>query len=163
MEILWAPWRLNYVKKAGKEKTPCFICKAIEERDDEKNLLLHRGKLAVVILNRYPYNPGHLMVCPVRHTGDFTGLLEEELVEINKLIQRAIRVIKIAFNPDGFNVGLNLGKVSGGSVDTHIHFHVVPRWLGDTNFMPIVGKVKVIPQLPEDTYKILKEYWDKNV
>jgi ATP adenylyltransferase len=103
------------------------------------------------------------MVCPVRHTGDFTGLLEEELVEINKLIQRAIRVIKIAFNPDGFNVGLNLGKVSGGSVDTHIHFHVVPRWLGDTNFMPIVGKVKVIPQLPEDTYKILKEYWDKNV
>jgi galactose-1-phosphate uridylyltransferase len=90
MEILWAPWRLNYVKKAGKEKTPCFICKAIEERDDEKNLLLHRGKLAVVILNRYPYNPGHLMVCPVRHTGDFTGLLEEELVEINKLIQRAI-------------------------------------------------------------------------
>ncbi len=165
MEILWAPWRLSYVssvsnKKAEKE---CFICKAINapEEKDRENLLLFRGEKAVVILNKFPYNTAHLLVCPKRHTGDFTSLLPEEILETTKLIQKCLKVIKRAYNPDGFNIGLNLGKVSGGSVDTHIHFHIVPRWLGDTNFLPVTGGVKVIPQALTETYDRLKEYWNE--
>jgi len=164
VEILWAPWRLSYVKEAskGRNRDGCFICEAYNSspEEDEKNLLLHRGEKALVILNRYPYNTGHLMVCPVRHTGDFLSLLPEEMAEIDRLLKRSIEVLKRVYNPDGFNVGLNLGKVSGGSVDTHLHYHVVPRWQGDTNFMPVIGGVKVIPQSLEETYKLLKEAWE---
>jgi len=161
LEILWAPWRLSYVKEAGKGRD-CFICEAISaprERDEE-NLLLYRGKRAVVILNKYPYNTAHLLVCPVRHTGDFLSLLPEELAEIDSLLKRSMAAISRVYSPDGYNVGLNLGKVSGGSVNTHIHYHVVPRWLGDTNFMPVVGGVKVIPQSLSETYRLLKEAWE---
>jgi ATP adenylyltransferase len=162
VKILWAPWRLNYVKNADKEKNSCFICKAFESdpAEDRNNLLLYRGKKALVILNKFPYNTGHLMVCPIRHTGDFLSLMPEELEEINFLIKKSIKALKRAYNPDGFNIGLNLGKVSGGSVDTHIHYHIVPRWQGDTNFMPIIGNAKVIPQSLDETYEILKRYWD---
>lgn len=163
MKIIWAPWRLSYVKEATeKRKETCFICKAIEDGplQDRKNLLLYRGKMAIVILNRFPYNTAHLMVCPVRHTANFTSLLPEETAEIDELLKRSIKTIRRAYNPDGFNVGLNLGKVSGGSVDTHIHYHVVPRWMGDTNFMPIIGGAKVIPQSLEETYEILKNFWE---
>ena len=163
MEVIWAPWRLSYVSKVTKEeKRGCFICNVIEDDPvkDRENLLLYRGKRAIVILNRFPYNTAHLMVCPVRHTGDFLSLLPEEMAEIDKLLKRSIRAVKRAYNPDGFNIGLNLGRVSGGSVDTHIHYHVVPRWLGDTNFMPVVGGAKVIPQSLEETYDILKKFWE---
>jgi len=164
VEILWAPWRLNYVKEAtdGRKGRGCFICEALKSppEKDPENLLLYRGEKALVILNRFPYNTGHLMVCPVRHTGDFLSLLPEELQEIDLLLKKSISVLKRAYNPDGFNVGLNLGKVSGGSVNTHIHYHVVPRWLGDTNFMPIIGGVKVIPQSLDETYRLLKGLWE---
>ncbi len=163
MEVIWAPWRLSYVSKVTKEeRRSCFICNAIEDDStkDRENLLLYRGKRAIVILNRFPYNTAHLMVCPVRHTGDFLSLLPEEMAEIDELLKRSIRAVKRAYNPDGFNIGLNLGRVSGGSVDTHIHYHVVPRWLGDTNFMPVVGGAKVIPQSLEETYDILKKFWE---
>lgn len=165
MEIIWAPWRLSYVSRVGKEKERgCFICRAVEEHPhkDRENLLLHRGERALVILNRFPYNTGHLMVCPVRHTGDFLSLLPEELSEIDMLIKRSIRALKRAYNPDGFNVGLNLGKASGGSVDTHIHYHIVPRWVGDTNFLPVTAGVKVIPQSLTETYETLKRFWDND-
>ncbi len=163
MEILWAPWRLSYVSRAGEEKeTGCFICKALEEHPekDRENLLLYRGERALVILNRFPYNTAHLMVCPVRHTGNFLSLLPEELAEIDSLIKRSIETLKKAYNPDGFNVGLNLGRASGGSVETHIHYHIVPRWVGDTNFMPVTGGVKVIPQSLDETYETLKRFWE---
>jgi ATP adenylyltransferase len=162
LELIWAPWRLSYVSKVGKEsEKKCFICRAVEEHPekDEKNLLLFKGRRALVILNRYPYNTGHLMVCPVRHTGDFLSLLPEEILEINELLKRAMRALKRVYNPDGFNVGLNLGKASGGSVDTHIHYHVVPRWIGDTNFLPVTAGVKVIPQSLEETFRALKNAW----
>ncbi|OMH41232.1 HIT family protein [Desulfurobacterium indicum] len=165
MEILWAPWRLSYVQKVTESKgSGCFICDAFNDspENDKKNLLLHRGKKALVILNRFPYNTAHLMICPVRHTGDFETLLPEEMAEIDELLKKSIRVIRRAYNPDGFNVGLNLGKPSGGSHDTHIHYHIVPRWNGDTNFMPIIGGVKVIPQSLEETYDILKKFWSDN-
>jgi ATP adenylyltransferase len=163
LELLWAPWRLSYVKEAGKEKSrECFICKAVAEHPegDKENLLLFKGEKALVILNRYPYNTGHLMVCPIRHTGDFLSLLPEELAEIDRLLKLSIRALKRAYNPDGFNIGLNLGKVSGGSVDTHLHYHVVPRWLGDTNFMPVTAGVKVIPQSLDESYEALKSVWE---
>jgi ATP adenylyltransferase len=163
LEIIWAPWRLSYVSKVGKgNDKECFICKAAREHPegDEKNLLLFKGKKALVILNRYPYNTGHLMVCPIRHTGDFLSLLPEEILEINELLKRALKTLKRVYNPDGFNVGLNLGKASGGSVDTHIHYHVIPRWVGDTNFLPVTAGVKVIPQALEETFKALKNAWD---
>jgi len=161
LEIVWAPWRLSYVSKVGKVDTGCFICRAYEDSSekDRENLLLFRGEKALVILNKFPYNTGHLMVCPVRHTGDFLSLLPEELAEIDELLKRSIRVLKAAYNPDGFNVGLNLGRASGGSVDTHIHYHVVPRWNGDTNFLPVTAGVKVIPQSLEETYDTLKKMW----
>ncbi len=165
MEVMWAPWRLSYIKETtkGENRDGCFICKSVNEspEKDVENLLLHKGKYSLVILNRYPYNTGHLMVCPVRHTGDFTSLRKEELEEIDETLKKALKVLKRAFNPEGFNLGLNLGKVSGGSVDTHIHYHVVPRWLGDTNFMPVISGVKVIPQSLSETYSILKELWDR--
>ncbi|WP_457681582.1 HIT family protein [Thermovibrio sp.] len=164
MEILWAPWRMSYVSETSKGKTRggCFICEAFSspKEKDPENLLLYRGERALVILNRFPYNTGHLMVCPVRHTGDFLSLLPEELSEIDELIKRSIKALKRVYNPEGFNVGLNLGRVSGGSVNTHIHYHVVPRWQGDTNFMPVIGGVKVIPQSLEETYALLKEAWE---
>ncbi|WP_246051274.1 HIT family protein [Balnearium lithotrophicum] len=162
LEIIWAPWRLSYVSRVGKEDNGCFICKAAKEYPEraKENLVLYRGERALVILNKFPYNTGHLMVCPVRHTGDFTSLLTEEVVEINDLLKRALKALKRAYNPDGFNIGLNLGKASGGSVDTHIHYHVVPRWIGDTNFLPVVSGVKVIPQSLEETYETLKKCWE---
>ena len=164
MEIIWAPWRLRYVKEAteGEKRGGCFICEAYNSppEKDPENLLLYRGERALVILNRFPYNTGHLMVCPVRHTGDFLSLLPEEMAEIDRLLKRSVEVLKRAYNPDGFNIGLNLGKVSGGSVDTHIHYHVVPRWMGDTNFMPVTAGVKVIPQSLDETYRLLKELWE---
>jgi len=165
LRVIWAPWRLNYVKGVTKRKrAECFICKALEspESHDEENLLLHRGKLACVILNRFPYNTAHVMVCPVRHVGDFTDLKAEELAEIDALLKRVLKTIGKAYEPQGFNIGLNLGKPSGGSLDSHIHYHVVPRWTGDTNFMPVISGVKVIPQSLEETYRVLKENWEKD-
>lgn len=165
MELLWAPWRLSYVQKVSKGKdSACFICDAFKDNpdNDRKNLLLHRGEKALVILNRFPYNTAHLMVCPVRHTGDFETLLSEEMIEIDSLLKKAMKTIRKVYNPDGFNIGLNLGKVSGGSVDTHIHYHIVPRWNGDTNFMPVAAGVKVIPQSLDETYDILREFWSKD-
>ncbi len=162
MKVIWAPWRLSYVSSVPEKVTSCFICDAISSTDDRKNLLLHRGKKAVVILNRFPYNTGHVMVCPKRHVGDFTELEDEELIEINRLLKKVLHVINKAYRPQGFNVGLNLGRPSGGSLNTHIHYHVVPRWVGDTNFMPVIAGVKVIPQSVEDTYDTLKQFWEDN-
>lgn len=155
MQTLWAPWRLQYIK-SSKEKG-CFLCKYLKSKNDRKNLLLYRGKKAFIILNRYPYNSGHLMVAPNSHKSDFSLLTDEELLEIMKLLVRAIEVLKKTLSPMGFNIGVNLGKVAGAGLEGHLHFHVVPRWNGDTNFMPVTSMTKVMPQLLDDTYKLLKE------
>jgi ATP adenylyltransferase len=162
LKVIWAPWRLSYVSSVPEKQVSCFICNAINSSEDRKNLLLHRGDKAVVILNRFPYNTAHVMVCPIRHVGDFTGLNNDELLEINVLLKRVVEVIRKAYSPHGFNIGLNLGKPSGGSLDSHVHYHVVPRWLGDTNFMPVISGVKVIPQSLDDTYDVLKRFWESN-
>ncbi|MDI9636900.1 HIT domain-containing protein [Kamptonema cortianum] len=153
---LWAPWRFDYVKSADEtNKDGCIFVDLPNETDDEKNLILHRGRYAFVMLNRYPYTSGHLMVAPYRHTADMSDLSDEELLEIQQFVRDSMEWIKIAFAPDGFNVGVNIGSAGGAGIPSHIHWHIVPRWNGDTNFMTSVGETRVIPQSMENTYQLL--------
>ncbi len=154
MEHIFAPWRIEYIRM--EKKDGCIFCELPAENDDENNLILYRGKYAFVIMNNYPYNPGHVMVAPFRHVGDFDSLTAEEIKEIHQLVSLMIRAIKRAMNPDGFNIGLNIGRVAGAGVEHHIHVHIVPRWNGDTNFMPVISDTKVIPQALKETYHELK-------
>ncbi len=158
MEKIFAPWRIEYIKM--EKMNDCIFCLLPEENDDEKNLILHRGKKAFVIMNNYPYNPGHVMVAPFRHVGSWEELSNEEILEINSLVSLMIKTIKKAMNPEGFNIGMNLGRVAGAGIEDHVHVHIVPRWNGDTNFMPVLGDVKVIPQALQETYEELKKTID---
>jgi len=156
MERLYSPWRSQYIE--GLEKSEgCFLCKAYQENNDEKNLLLYRGERAFVILNLFPYNAGHLMVCPNEHIGDFTVLDDKTLHEISVLTKEMVKLLKKVLKPDGFNIGYNLGRAAGAGLETHIHNHIVPRWIGDTNFMPVLGEVRVISQDLKEIYHKLKE------
>ena len=154
---LWAPWRLEYVGSAG-EQEGCFFCAALEGADDD-GLVVHRGERAFVLLNRFPYSSGHLMVAPVRHTGDFAGLADEEAIELHRLAAQAQTALADTYAPDGFNLGWNLGRVAGAGVLDHVHLHVVPRWSGDTNFMPVLADVKVLPEHLAETRRRLAAAW----
>lgn len=159
MKILWAPWRMSYVKQAGKTSSKeCFLCKAAKapSSEDEKLFVLHRGKSAFIILNVYPYNTGHLMVAPYKHEPTLLELDDEEVLDIIRLLKLSLKALRKAYSPDAFNVGANIGKDAGAGVEEHFHIHVVPRWRGDTNFMPIISQTKVIPQALGETYKVLK-------
>ncbi len=162
MNKLWSPWRSQYIDsiKEKDESTKCVFCSVSQKDiDDTVNLLVDKGKLTFTVLNLYPYNNGHLMVVPFRHTKDFSLLTNEENIEIMQKLQLAEQALKIVSNPEGFNIGANLGKVSGAGLDEHIHFHIVPRWNGDTNFMPVLGEVKVISQdLLATKKKLLEAY-----
>jgi ATP adenylyltransferase len=154
-EQLWAPWRLEYVQSAG-ELPGCLFCLAAEGDDDER-LVVHRGQAAFVLLNRFPYASGHMMVAPLRHEGDFAELDEREITEIHRLAGQSIGALAQAFAPQGYNLGWNLGRVAGAGVLDHVHLHVVPRWVGDTNFMPVLADVKVLPEhLTETRAKLAK-------
>ncbi|MHC1736600.1 MAG: HIT domain-containing protein [Ignavibacteriaceae bacterium] len=149
MKKLWSPWRSQYIDSFHDkhEKSGCIFCSAeTDDPSDEKSLLLKKSKLTFSVLNLYPYNNGHLMVVPYRHLDNITKLTPEENSEIMSEIQYWIDKLEKVFNPDGFNIGANLGKASGAGIDDHIHFHIVPRWNGDTNFMPVLGEVKIISQ-----------------
>ena len=155
MDRLWAPWREKFILC---EKEPgCFLCRTSREKQDRKNLILFRGEKCFVILNRYPYNNGHLMIAPFRHVGKLEELRDEELTEIWKTAQLCVRALKSGLKPKGINLGMNLGKVSGAGVGDHIHLHIVPRWQGDTNFMPIFAETKVISVGLSNTYRLLKK------
>lgn len=154
-ENLWAPWRMKYISKS--EGTGNIFVDLVAENDDERTLILFRGKTAFVMLNAFPYTSGHLMVAPFRETNDLTTMSDEELLEINQLVAKSIRWLKIAFNPHGFNVGVNLGSAAGAGIPVHAHWHIVPRWSGDTNFMTTVGEIRVQPFTLEDTYQKLRE------
>jgi len=137
----------------------CFLCRSTREKNqDIKNYVFLRGSSCFVILNTFPYNNGHLMVAPYRHVGEIENLREEEMKELMNLSARAIKILKKALKPDGFNVGFNLGKVSGAGLASHLHLHIVPRWQGDTNFMPVLGDTKVISQFLKDTYRKLRKF-----
>jgi ATP adenylyltransferase len=145
MERLWTPWRLAYVTNAGAEQNGCIFCDALARVDDEP-LIVHRAERTFVILNKYPYNNGHLMVVPHRHVGRLADLDAAELLEFATLAQLAERALGEAYAAHGFNMGLNLGKPAGAGVLDHVHLHVVPRWHGDTNFMSVVGETRVLPE-----------------
>lgn len=159
MESLWAPWREKFILC---EKEPgCFLCRTAKENQDRKNLILHRDEKCFVIMNRYPYNSGHLIVAPYRHVGKLEQLKDHELTELWKISQLCVKVLKSAMKPHGINLGMNLGKVSGAGVGDHIHLHIVPRWQGDTNFMPILAGTKVVSVGLSSTYRRLKAEWRK--
>ncbi len=156
MERLWAPWRMRYIEVAD-EANGCIFCVKPAQDRDEENLLLLRGDRCFIMLNAFPYSNGHLMVSPYRHTADLNDLEDAELLELMALTRRGINLLKRACRPDGFNVGINLGRVAGAGIADHIHVHIVPRWSGDTNFMAVIGDTRVIPEALEAAYHRLKE------
>ncbi len=157
MKQLWAPWRLEYIQGAD-EQEGCVFCRA-PGLGDEEGLVVHRGERAFVLLNRYPYASGHLMVAAYRHEGDFAALEAEEALEVHRLTATGLGVLSQVMAPQGFNVGWNLGRIAGAGVVDHVHLHAVPRWAGDTNFMPVLADVKVMPEALEATRRKLAEAW----
>ena len=155
MKLLWAPWRIEYVRMEKIEE--CIFCRFPKESEDEKNLILYRGKKAFIIMNNYPYNPGHIMVAPYRHVANFEDLTEEEILDLYRLTSLGVKAIKKAMKPQGFNIGINIGRVAGAGIEGHIHVHIVPRWNGDTNFMPVLSDTKIIVEGIRESYKELKE------
>jgi ATP adenylyltransferase len=156
---LWAPWRLEYIQQAG-EAPGCVFCdEAAGSIDPAVSLLVHRGDEAVVLLNKYPYSSGHLMVAPRRHLGELAELADAEALEIHRHAASAVDTLRAVYGPDGFNLGWNLGRVAGAGIADHVHLHVVPRWSGDTNFMPVLADVKVIPEHLLETRDRLREAW----
>jgi ATP adenylyltransferase len=155
MEHIWAPWRITFIEKA--DSPGCFLCEKPKLEDDEANLILYRGKKNFICLNAYPYNPGHLMVAPYRHTGQLEELTDEESLEHFQLVQLGVRLLAMVLQPGGYNVGMNLGRIAGAGIADHIHSHIVPRWQGDTNFMPVLSDTRVVPQAPTESYKKLRQ------
>jgi ATP adenylyltransferase len=153
MDQIWAPWRMEFITQGGAHE--CFICIKQREDKDEANYILYRGKHNLIILNAYPYNPGHLLIAPYRHIGDFGDMKEKELKEHYYLIKKSVKLLGNIIKPAGFNIGMNLGRVAGAGLADHIHSHVVPRWQGDTNFMPVVAETKVLSEALAGTYKKL--------
>lgn len=150
MEKLWAPWRMAYIEVP--QVQGCIFCEKPKESADREQLILYRGERCFVIMNLFPYNNGHLMVAPYRHTADLIGLDAEEQAELMRLTRYCVRVLQEAFHPDAFNIGMNLGKTAGAGIADHLHMHIVPRWNGDTNFMPVIGETKVLPDALHGTY-----------
>jgi ATP adenylyltransferase len=156
LEILWAPWRMNYIVQCGKP-SECIFCGKISSESDRENHVLCRYKTCFAMLNRFPYNNGHILVAPYEHTATLDTLGDEQLLELMKLIRDCKNALLTCMSPDGFNVGLNLGSAAGAGIEQHVHFHIVPRWRGDTNFMTVTGKTKVIPQSLDDAYDLLQK------
>lgn len=156
MKQLWAPWRMSYISRQDKqEQEGCIFCLSEAVDTDRERLVLFRGRYAYIIMNKYPYSNGHLMVAPFQHTADLGSLSDAEAVDMHRLTILARDVLSECFAPQGFNVGMNWGGVAGAGVRDHLHQHIVPRWQGDTNFMPVFGDVRVIPQHLEETYELL--------
>jgi ATP adenylyltransferase len=163
MRTLWAPWRAEYiycaVGKPSAGKRHCLFCNLLKTKDDAMNLILYRGRRAFIVMNRFPYNNGHLMVAPNRHTADLETLSAAESAELFKLVQKSLAVLRRGLKPQGFNVGANLGRVAGAGVAGHAHIHIVPRWLGDVNYMPLLAETKVISEHLSETYdRLQKEF-----
>lgn len=157
MDRLWAPWRMTYISGDHVDEG-CIFCNKPKETKDKANLILFRGEYSFIMMNLFPYNNGHLMVAPYKHTGNLEDLNDSELLEMMQLVQKSIKAMKRCMRPDGFNTGFNIGRAAGAGIADHVHFHIVPRWVGDTNFMPTLAGTKVISEHILKTYdKIYKE------
>ena len=161
MKKLFSPWRSVYIDafKASKQPRGCLFCRMVREKNDESHLIVFRGKHNFVVMNLYPYNNGHLMIVPFRHTGNLEKVPASELREALELVKRSIAALKKTSAPHGYNVGLNIGRVAGAGIESHIHFHVVPRWNGDTNFMPVLGETKIISEDLRATWAKLRKHF----
>ena len=160
MDHLWSPWRMAYIQnpdKGGK----CVFCCIQEFQDDPENLIIYRGVYSYVVLNRYPYTSGHLMVVPFEHKPDLDELLSDTRVEVLELVTKCITTLRSEYHPHGFNIGANIGSAAGAGIPKHFHFHVVPRWDGDTNFLSSIGDTRLVPEALEETYRRVKEGWKK--
>jgi ATP adenylyltransferase len=161
MDKLWAPWRLEYIAEAAKtppDKMPasgCFLCHGIADTDDPKHLIAQRTGLSLVVLNKYPYNNGHLLIAPLAHKATLHDLTAEEMLDLQETLRRMLKTLDAILKPDGYNVGLNLGRAAGAGLPGHLHWHLVPRWNGDTNFMPVLTQTKVISQSLDALYELL--------
>ncbi|MFA7059877.1 MAG: HIT domain-containing protein [Pedobacter sp.] len=151
MERIWAPWRMTYISNAN-HKTGCIFCHAMESDDDRERLVLARCEYSLIMLNRYPYTCGHLMVAPLKHTAEMNDLNDHELLDLMHAVRRSCALLREVAGPEGFNIGINLGKAAGAGVEEHLHIHIVPRWNGDTNFMSVVDDVRVIPEGLMESY-----------
>jgi len=154
MKVLWAPWRMGYVL-SNQNDNGCIFCPGKDRQNDEKRLILWLGPQTLVMMNKFPYNNGHLLVAPVRHVPGLGHLSDEETLDLLSMVRKSIDLLKENMNPEGFNVGLNLGHVAGAGMEDHMHFHIVPRWKGDTNYMTVLGDVRVIPEHIRETYRKL--------
>ena len=156
MKTMWAPWRMEYI--LGEKDKGCIFCIALSDQD---NLTLYKGEVTMVVMNKYPYINGHLLVAPTRHLSLLEQLHKNEMADLLETVEKSVGILKKVMNPDGFNVGLNLGKVAGAGVEEHLHFHIVPRWFGDTNALTVFADVRVIPEHLQATFNNLKPYFDK--
>lgn len=159
MKVLWAPWRMAYIKDAGKPRG-CIFCVKPRQRRDPGNYLLYRGRYAFAIMNLFPYNSGHLLVAPYAHVDSLDKLPDDAALDFLRLTNLCLRILRAELRPEGFNVGINLGRVAGAGIEAHVHLHIVPRWNGDTNFMPLFGETRVIPEHLDATYRKLRKRFD---
>ncbi len=156
MRILWAPWRMTYIKEVSRQKSRCIFCEAVRGGGD---YVVTESKHSVALLNIYPYNTAHVMVAPKRHVPDLELLNERELADLMNLVKKVISAIRSEYNPEGFNIGINIGRVAGAGIEEHLHIHIVPRWCGDTNFMPVIAQTKVMPEDLQTTLARLRKYF----
>ena len=156
MKTMWAPWRMEYI--LGEKEKGCIFCRALSDQD---NLTLYKGEVTMVVMNKYPYINGHLLVAPTRHLSLLEQLSKNEMGDLLETVEKSVGILKKVMNPDGFNIGLNLGKVAGAGVEEHLHFHIVPRWFGDTNASTVFADVRVIPEHLQATFNNLKPYFDE--
>jgi ATP adenylyltransferase len=161
MEKLWAPWRMEYILDSKESGDECIFCDLPRQKNDEQNYIIFRSKLSFVMLNKFPYNNGHIMVIPYKHEADYTALDQDILADIQQLIQKSLIALKNCMEPHGYNVGLNLGRTAGAGIDAHLHYHIVPRWSGDTNFMPVLSDTKVISESLEKSWQKLSREFEK--
>ncbi|HPN88157.1 MAG TPA: HIT domain-containing protein [Candidatus Omnitrophota bacterium] len=155
MKHLWAPWRMGYITKTKRNKDICVFCKILQEKKDAKNYIVIRKRHSFAVLNIFPYNNGHLLVLPYRHVSDLSQLRPEEKQELFDLLEEIKALLDKVLKPGGYNIGMNLGKMSGAGFPGHLHIHIVPRWQGDVNFMPVIGQTKVISQSLKELYRLL--------
>jgi ATP adenylyltransferase len=163
LKILWNPWRYEYIKSLSPRESgesECLFC-TLQKRSDEEALIIHRGRRAFVVMNAYPYNSGHLMIAPYTHVGDPVLLDQETMIEIFELIRKSITALREAFHPDGFNIGANIGRAAGAGVPDHFHIHVVPRWVGDANFMAIIADTKPLPIALREAFELIRKHWSR--
>lgn len=166
MKTLWSPWRSQYIDTFNTEdssKSECFICDAIKSADDKSSLVVARTEAAIILMNKYPYNSGHLLIAPLHHTGNISELSDFELAEINILCRESVKILKELYKPNGFNIGANLGDCAGAGLPGHIHYHVLPRWIGDTSFVSTISDIKVISYEMEKMYEQISEKFVKSL